>query len=134
MASRLKAVTASRADLEKEIAERRHAEQALRESEEKYRELVEGANSIILRSDRDGNSYYRVAIEDNGNGIPDERKEEVFHRFKRGQTRARGTGLGLYLVRSLVEGFGGHVEVQSRGPRGLFKGHPVFSVSARAGE
>jgi PAS domain S-box-containing protein len=61
-----------------------------------------------------GGSYYRVTIEDNGNGIPDDRKEEVFHRFKRGQTKARGTGLGLYIVKTLVEGFGGYVEVQNR--------------------
>lgn len=61
-----------------------------------------------------GSSYYRVAIEDNGNGIPDDRKEEVFHRFRRGQTKAKGTGLGLYLVKSLVEGFGGHVEIENR--------------------
>jgi signal transduction histidine kinase len=38
----------------------------------------------------------------------------VFQRFKRGQTKAKGTGLGLYLVKSLVEGFGGYVEVQNR--------------------
>ncbi len=61
-----------------------------------------------------GSSYYRVAIEDNGNGIPDDKKDEVFQRFKRGQTKARGTGLGLYLVKSLVESLGGYVEVQNR--------------------
>ena len=61
-----------------------------------------------------GNLFYRVAIEDNGSGIPDDKKEEVFQRFKRGQTKAKGTGLGLYLVKSLVEGFGGYVEVQNR--------------------
>jgi signal transduction histidine kinase len=55
-----------------------------------------------------------VAFEDNGNGIPDDMKEEVFHRFRRGQTNARGTGLGLYLVKSLVDGFGGYVEIENR--------------------
>ncbi len=37
-----------------EIAERRQAEEKLRQSEEKYRELVENANSIILRMDKEG--------------------------------------------------------------------------------
>lgn len=37
--------------LEREIAERARAEEALRESEENYRELVENANAIILRFD-----------------------------------------------------------------------------------
>ena len=69
-----------------------------------------------------GGAYYRVSIEDNGNGIPDDKKDEVFQRFKRGQTKARGTGLGLYLVKSLVEGFGGYVEVQNRVLRDYTKG------------
>jgi len=43
------------AKLQKEIIDRKLAEEALRESEEKYRYLVESANSIILRMDVDGN-------------------------------------------------------------------------------
>lgn len=68
----------------------------------------------IARVSRDESAYYRVAIEDNGHGIPDDRKDDVFHRFRRGQTRSRGTGLGLYIVKTLVESFGGHVEIQNR--------------------
>ncbi len=43
------------ADLQSEIADRKKAEAAIRESEAKYRELVQSANSIILRMDTDGN-------------------------------------------------------------------------------
>jgi PAS domain S-box-containing protein len=68
----------------------------------------------VSKVSQNGSAYQRVAIEDNGNGIPDDKKEEVFHRFKRGQTKARGTGLGLYIVKTLVESFGGYVEVQNR--------------------
>jgi len=63
-----------------------------------------------------GSASYRVTVEDEGPGIPDDKKEEVFHRFKRGQTKARGTGLGLYIVRTLVESFHGRVEVEDRVP------------------
>ncbi len=42
------------AQLEQEIAERVQVEQSLRASETKYRELVENANSIILRMDTEG--------------------------------------------------------------------------------
>ncbi|MFP4049436.1 MAG: cache domain-containing protein, partial [Desulfovermiculus sp.] len=44
----------SRNSLEAEIAERREAEESIRKSETKYRELVQNANSIILRVDTGG--------------------------------------------------------------------------------
>ena len=39
----------------RDVTEQRQAQEALRQSEEKYRELVENANSIILRMDNVGN-------------------------------------------------------------------------------
>jgi PAS domain S-box-containing protein len=44
-----------RSDLETEIRDRQKAEAAIRQSEAKYRELVQNANSIILRMDTEGN-------------------------------------------------------------------------------
>jgi PAS domain S-box-containing protein len=58
--------------------------------------------------------YYQVSVEDNGPGIPDELKDKVFNRLQRGETRARGVGLGLYLVKSLVESYHGRVWVEDR--------------------
>ncbi len=55
-----------------------------------------------------------VTIDDNGPGIPDEMKRRLFNRFERGTTPTSGKGLGLYLVRKLVEGYGGHVWVEDR--------------------
>ena len=51
-----------------------------------------------------------VVVEDQGEGIPPETAARVFTRFWRGN-RGRGTGLGLYIVKGLVEAHGGHVEV-----------------------
>jgi len=61
---------------------------------------------------RDGIKYYKVSVEDNGPGIRDELKERLFSRFSRGETKAKGSGLGLYLVKTLVEGFHGRVWVE----------------------
>ena len=61
-----------------------------------------------------GKNYYRVSIEDKGPGISDDMKEKVFNRLQRGRTEARGVGLGLYLVKTLVESFGGFVKVEDR--------------------
>jgi signal transduction histidine kinase len=63
---------------------------------------------------RDGRNYCLINVEDNGPGIPDELKERLFTRFQRGITRAGGKGLGLYLVKSLVESFGGRVWAEDR--------------------
>ncbi len=38
----------------------------------------------------------------------------MFHRFQRGETQAHGKGLGLYLVRTLVEDYHGKVWVEDR--------------------
>jgi PAS domain S-box-containing protein len=58
--------------------------------------------------------YYRISFEDNGPGIPDNLKEKIFLRFTQGNTKAEGKGLGLYLVKTLVEDFHGKVWVEDR--------------------
>jgi len=63
---------------------------------------------------RDSRDYCTVTIDDNGPGIPDELKERLFTRFQRGVTRAGGKGLGLYLVKSLVDSYGGRVWIEDR--------------------
>jgi PAS domain S-box-containing protein len=57
---------------------------------------------------------YRVTVDDNGLGIPDELKGRLFRRFERGQTKVHGKGLGLFLVSTLVEDFHGKVWVEDR--------------------
>jgi PAS domain S-box-containing protein len=63
---------------------------------------------------RDGREYCLVTVEDNGPGVPDDMKDRIFNRMQRGDTKASGSGLGLYLVKSLVEGYGGMVWVEDR--------------------
>jgi PAS domain S-box-containing protein len=60
--------------------------------------------------------YFKVTIDDNGPGIPDKKKASVFGRFARGKDNVKGGGLGLYLVKSLVEKYGGKVWVEDRVP------------------
>ena len=58
----------------------------------------------------------RIAVIDQGIGIPEAEQESVFERFKRGSNAAEktGSGLGLSVVKLLVEGMGGTIELRSR--------------------
>lgn len=56
-----------------------------------------------------------IAVEDNGCGIPESELPFVFQRFFVGENnRENGTGLGLYIVRSIVTELGGEISVFSR--------------------
>ncbi|WP_426756807.1 ATP-binding protein [Myxococcus sp. Y35] len=62
----------------------------------------------------------RFSVRDGGIGIGVEAQQRLFHRFQRVHPGAQhpGTGLGLYIVRQLVEAHGGTVHVQSRAGEG----------------
>ena len=59
-----------------------------------------------------------VFVRDEGVGIPDDQIERVFERFYRVDdkltARTHGTGLGLYLVKAIVEAHGGEISVKSQ--------------------
>ena len=58
-----------------------------------------------------------VRIADNGPGIPDDKKDIVFGNGERG-LGSPGTGLGLYLVRTLVTQYGGDIWAEDNDPTG----------------
>jgi two-component system sensor histidine kinase SenX3 len=60
----------------------------------------------------------RVQVTDQGVGIPQAQLKRIFRRFHRFQWRGskvKGTGLGLYIVRSIVRQHGGRVSATSDG-------------------
>ncbi|MDO1445437.1 PAS domain S-box protein [Rhodocytophaga aerolata] len=58
--------------------------------------------------------YIILSVADNGLGISEKGKEKLFGMFKRFHTHVEGTGIGLYIVKRIVENSGGKIEVESK--------------------
>lgn len=73
--------------------------------------------SVSARIRRD---LLELTIADNGIGIPQAHLKQVFQRFHRvplpSVRKRHGTGLGLYVVKALVDQLGGRLDAQSEGP------------------
>ena len=68
-------------------------------------------NKIVIYG-RDEDGKYEVIIEDNGKGIPKEFLENV---FKEGwKYESKGSGLGLYISKKLMEKYGGNIKIESQ--------------------
>lgn len=68
-----------------------------------------GRGTVSLDVSRFGDGL-QVVVEDEGDGVPIEMWPRIFTRFWRGDRRG-STGLGLYIVKGLVEAHGGTIEV-----------------------
>jgi signal transduction histidine kinase len=73
---------------------------------------------IMVRLIKSG-SWLQLTVQDHGRGLDKKDQKLVFDRFYRAQPpgdNVRGTGLGLYIVESVIKGYGGTVGVTSNGP------------------
>jgi PAS domain S-box-containing protein len=99
---------------------------------ERLREVLSNLVSNAVKYSPDGGTVWiggrtdhtglTVYVADQGIGIPPEEQGRVFDRFHRVDSglrrRTEGTGLGLYLVKAIVEAHGGRVWVESAPGRG----------------
>jgi signal transduction histidine kinase len=60
----------------------------------------------------------RLAVADTGRGIPPEERERIFDRFVQGADGLGAAGLGLAIVRDIVQAHGGRIHVESEVGRG----------------
>ncbi len=58
--------------------------------------------------------HVEVTVEDNGHGMDEETRSQVFDSFYTTKPEGKGTGLGLTLCRSIIEAHGGTIEVASQ--------------------
>ena len=75
---------------------------------------------VMVETERTDDSFVIVRVRDRGPGIPKTELKRVFRRFYRVPgplaSRVKGTGLGLFIVRSVAKRHGGRVWAESEGP------------------
>jgi signal transduction histidine kinase len=83
---------------------------------------TDGGGSIHVRlSEKDGE--LQVSIADTGRGIPEDQLPYIFDAFYRINRDTKGSGLGLFIAKTIVEAHGGRISVESSPGKGS-----VFSV------
>ncbi len=92
----------------------------LRADREKIARLVDNLLSNAIKYNKKGgtikivtsqNSFY---IEDSGIGIPSQKKDEIFERYKRLESSEGGFGIGLNIVYLIAKEFGLTIDIESR--------------------
>ncbi|RZN35681.1 MAG: PAS domain S-box protein [Methanosarcinales archaeon] len=58
--------------------------------------------------------YWQIEVMDHGHGISDKYKEVIFNRLEQAGESSQGSGLGLTIVKNIVESYGGTVQVEDR--------------------
>jgi signal transduction histidine kinase/HAMP domain-containing protein len=92
-------------------------------------------NRVSVRTWAEGSLVF-AEVADTGRGIVPENLERIWEPFFTTKASGQGTGLGLAICRSIVEGFGGTISVQSlpgRGSRFLLRLPAQLGAEARAG-
>jgi nitrogen fixation/metabolism regulation signal transduction histidine kinase len=78
--------------------------------------LIDSTNpSIVVRSEPVADGM-RVTITDNGSGFPEQLMQRAFEPYV--TTKPKGTGLGLVIVKKIIEEHGGTVEIANVAPHG----------------
>ncbi len=73
---------------------------------------------VVLRIDEVADGF-RLSVEDDGPGIPESQRDQVFSRGTRLDEQTQGHGLGLGIVRDIVEVWGGVLQLQESELGGL---------------
>lgn len=68
---------------------------------------------VIVSEVQEANQW-KIDVIDFGEGIPDSDKEKIFQRFFRARSERKGSGLGLHIVKTILEKLEGKIKVSNR--------------------
>jgi len=68
----------------------------------------------ISKIEKDGMKYYKFNFIDNGMGISDNRKEKIFQRGFMEDKSLRGMGLGLSLIKKIIDSYNGQIWIEDK--------------------
>ncbi|MCG3175805.1 MAG: Sensor protein ZraS [Candidatus Omnitrophica bacterium] len=95
------------------LADRKQIEEVLFNIIRNGAQAIDKKQGKILVSGFAQNGSAIIRIADNGSGIPKESLEKIFHPFYTTKAPGKGTGLGLFIVKQIVERNRGTIAVES---------------------
>jgi len=76
---------------------------------------------VVSKLQKEGDPYIKIEFRDNGIGIPDKEKQQIFSR-KYKHKKTPGMGIGLSLVKKILKEYGGEIQIKNRIPENYKKG------------
>ncbi|MEM8826538.1 MAG: HAMP domain-containing sensor histidine kinase [Pseudomonadota bacterium] len=89
-----------------------------------------GGGRVFVTLVSEGIDRFRLEVEDDGNGIPEAARADIFQRGVRLDTDKPGTGLGLAIVRDVAEIYGGSVLLETSDELGGLKATLILPRAA----
>ncbi|MFT7517998.1 MAG: signal transduction histidine kinase [Kiritimatiellia bacterium] len=81
-------------------------------------DALDGSGDVTFRATAQGSGGVQFQVLDDGPGMAQHVVKQVFDPFFTTKAPDRGTGLGLFVSERIIEGLGGHIEIQSRESEG----------------
>jgi signal transduction histidine kinase len=90
-------------------------------------QAIKPPGTIWVRAHSEGENQIRIEIADTGGGIPPDKLNKIYDPFFTTKEPGKGTGLGLFIVRQIVERNKGRISVESTVGKGttFFLDFPV---------
>lgn len=80
----------------------------------KYRKYIGVEYSYINIEIETSEKEAKIIIEDNGEGIPQDKLDRIFDMFYRASENSEGSGLGMYIVKNVIKKLDATIDVQSK--------------------